>query len=150
MRIAFGCDHAATDMKYDLMKHAESLGHTVIDCGVKPGEQGDYPVYAARTAKKVQSGECDRGIVVCGTGLGVSITCNKLHGIRCALLSDCFSAKMSRAHNDANMAAFGARVTGIELAKMMLEFFLDTEFEGGRHQRRVDLINKADAGEPLE
>lgn len=150
MRIAFGCDHAATEMKNDLMAHAQALGHTVFDCGVAPGEKGDYPEYAAKTAKKVQSGECERGIVVCGTGIGVAITCNKFHGIRCAQLSDCFSAKMSRAHNDANMAAFGARVIGIELAKMMLEFFLDTPFEGGRHARRVDLIMKADAGESIE
>lgn len=150
MHIAFGCDHAATEMKHELIAYAESLGHTVIDCGVNTGEAGDYPVYAARTAKKVQTGECDRGVVLCGTGLGVSITCNKYKGIRCALLSDCFSARMSRAHNDANMAAFGARVIGIELAKMMLSFFLDTPFEGGRHQRRVDLINGADAGEPIE
>ena len=150
MRIAFGCDHAATDLKYELIAHAESLGHVCVDCGVMPGEAGDYPVYAARTAQKVQSGDCERGVVVCGTGIGVSITCNKLHGIRCALLSDCFSAKMSRAHNDANMAAFGARVIGPELAKMMLEYFLDTPFEGGRHQRRVDLIMQADRGESLE
>lgn len=89
-------------------------------------------------------------MVICGTGIGVSLTCNKFAGIRCALLSDCYSAKMSRAHNDANMCAFGARVMGVEVAKMMLELFLSTEFEGGRHARRVDLITRVESGEPLE
>lgn len=149
MRIAFGCDEAASELKEILMAHATALGHTCEDVGVFEGEINDYPIYAVRAAEQVSSGKCDRGVVVCGTGIGVSLAANKVKGIRCALLSDCFSAKMCRAHNDANMAAFGARVIGPELAKMMLEFFLGTEFDGGRHQRRVDLITKAEAGESL-
>lgn len=150
MRIAFACDHTAVEMKTALLEHAQSLGHEIVDCGVNAGESGDYPVYAARAAHKVATGACERGVVVCGTGIGVSITCNKFDGIRCALLSDCYSARMTRAHNDANMAAFGARVVGIELAKMMLEFFLQTPFEGGRHARRIEQIASAEAGKPLE
>lgn len=150
MRISFGCDEAAANLKRALMAHAEALGHTCVDCGVFPGEPNDYPIYAVRAAKKVTAGECDRAVVVCGTGIGVSIACNKLPGIRCALLSDCYSARMTRAHNDANVAAFGARVTGEELAKMMLGFFLDTPYDGGRHQRRLDQIARVGAGEALE
>lgn len=150
MRIAFGCDHAAVELKEALMEHARALGHEAEDCGAHAGEAGDYPIYAVRAARRVQAGQCERGVVVCGTGIGVALACNKLPGIRCAQLADCFSAKMSRAHNDANMAAFGARVIGVELAKMMLEFFLGTDFEGGRHARRVGLIGRVEAGEPLE
>lgn len=150
MRIAFGCDQAALELKRILMEHAVSLGHECEDCGVLEGEINDYPVFAARAAHRVTSGACERGIVLCGTGIGVSITCNKVAGIRCALLSDCYSAMMARAHNDANMAAFGARVLGPELAKMAMEFFLNTPFEGGRHQRRVDQIGRVGAGEAIE
>lgn len=149
MHIAFGCDQAASELKKILMEHAESLGHTCEDCGIFDGEINDYPIYAERAARKVLSGECARGIVVCGTGIGVSIACNKITGIRCALLSDAYSAMMSRAHNDANMAAFGARVMGPELAKLSMAFFLDTPFEGGRHQRRLDEIGRLGAGETL-
>lgn len=150
MRISFGCDEPALGLKQELMDHAAALGHTCVDCGIFDGELNDYPIYAARAAAKVQSGECDRGVVVCGTGIGISMAANKMKGIRCALLSDCYSAKMTRAHNDANMAAFGARVMGAELAKQMLELFLDTPFEGGRHQRRVEEIAKLETGEALE
>ena len=150
MRLSFGCDEAACEMKRILMEHAAAQGHECVDCGVGAGEINDYPIYAARAAIHVQSGDCQRGIVVCGTGIGVSIVSNKLPGIRCAHLTDCYSAVMCRAHNDANMAAFGARVTGPELAKMMLDHFLNTPYEGGRHQRRVDAMRKLEAGEPIE
>lgn len=150
MNIAFGCDSAATELKKSLMEHAQSLGHTCQDMGIFDGEENDYPIYAARTAKAVQSARCERGVVVCGTGIGVSVTANKFKGIRCALLSDCYSARMCRAHNDANMAAFGTRVIGPELAKLMLETFLNTPFDGGRHQRRVEEIARAESGGALE
>lgn len=150
MNIAFGCDSAATELKKSLMERAQSLGHTCRDVGIHEGEENDYPIYAARAAKAVQSGLCERGVVICGTGIGVSLTANKFKGIRCALLSDCYSARMSRAHNDANMAAFGARVIGPELAWEMLEAFLSTPFDGGRHLRRVEEITRAENGEPLE
>lgn len=149
MKLAFGCDHAAIELKYTLIEHARMLGHAVVDCGVERGGKGDYPLLAEKTAQEVQSGACDLGIVLCGTGIGVSIACNKVPGIRCALLSDCYSAKMSRAHNNANMAAFGARVIGDELAKAMLTIFLQTPFEGGRHQRRVDMITAIEAGDAI-
>lgn len=150
MRIAFGGDHTATEMKELLGEHARSLGHEVVDLGVMPGERGDYPVYAARVAHEVVSGACERGVVICGTGIGVSIAANKVRGIRCALLSDCYSARMTRAHNDANVAAFGARVIGPEPAKMMLEIFLSTDFEGGRHARRVGQLQALGMGERVE
>ncbi len=150
MRIVFGGDSAAAQLKAELIAHAEALGHTCHDSGMLSGEPNDYPLFAARAARLVQEGAYDRGVVVCGTGIGVSITANKFAGIRCALCGDCYSAKMTRAHNDANMLALGARVIGPELAKMILEFFLDTPFEGGRHQRRVDMIASTEQGNPLE
>lgn len=150
MQIAFGCDGSGVELKKALIAHAESLGHTAVDCGLFPDEVNDYPIYAIRAARKVQSGECQLGVVICGTGIGASIACNKVRGIRCALLSDCYSAKMTRAHNDANVAAFGARVMGIEHAKMMLEFFLATPFEGGRHARRIAQIADTENGKLIE
>ncbi len=149
MRISFGCDGCATALKNELMAYAESFGHTCVDVGVHDGEPNDYPLYAERAARKVAASECDRGVVICGTGVGVSLAANKVRGIRCALCGDCFTAKMTRAHNDANMLALGARVIGPELAKMILEFFLTTPFDGGRHQRRVDMITAIESGETL-
>lgn len=148
MHIAFACDHAATELKHSLMDHARALGHTVDDCGVQHGAKGDYPLLGAMAARKVASGACDCGVVLCGTGIGISIACNKVPGIRCALLSDCYSARMSRAHNDANMAAFGGRVTGDALAREMLTIFLSTAFEGERHARRVGQIADIERGAP--
>lgn len=150
MHISFGCDSAGISLKMELMKLAESLGHTCHDCGPQEGEPNDYPIYAARAARLVQSGECTFGVVLCGTGVGVSLVCNKMKGIRCALCGDCYTAKMTRAHNDANMIAIGARVVGTELAKMILEHFLQTDFEDGRHRRRVDMIQRIENSEPLE
>lgn len=142
MRIAFGCDTAGSALKEALMEHAASLGHAPEDCGMFREEPNDYPLYAIRAAELVQAGECARAVVICGTGVGVSITANKMKGIRCALCGDPYTAKMTRAHNDANALALGARVVGVELAKMILDFFLETEYEGGRHQRRVDMISR--------
>ena len=150
MHIAVGCDNAASELKRELMELAQSLGHVCHDCGIGEGEANDYPLYAARAARMVQSGQCERGVVVCGTGVGMSLACNKMKGIRCALCSDCYTARMARAHNDANMIAMGARVMGPELAKTILETFLSASFEGGRHQRRLALIERLEAGEALE
>ena len=111
-----------------------------MDFGTDSTKSCHYPIYGARAAKAVVSGECDRGIVICGTGIGMSIAVNKVKGIRCALCSDPYSAKMTRAHNDSNMLAIGARVIGVELAKTIVEVWLDTSFEGGRHQKRIDMI----------
>ena len=139
--IALACDHGAFDLKHAIMKHLDEKGLAYKDFGCYDKTSCDYPDFAGPAAKAVASGECDRGIVVCTTGIGVSITANKIRGIRCALLSDRFSAEMCRAHNNANMCALGGRVTGPELAKRMVDLFLTTEFLGGRHADRVNMIS---------
>ena len=141
MKIALACDHGAYDLKETIKAHLTEKGYEVKDFGCFDKTSCDYPDFAGPAAKAVASGECDRGIVVCTTGIGVSITANKVKGIRCALLSDCFSAEMCRAHNNANMCALGGRVTGPELAKRMVDLFLTTEFLGGRHADRVNMIS---------
>lgn len=148
--IAIACDHAALEMKQLVMKHLEERGLTYKDFGTYTAESCSYPVFGARAAKAVASGECDRGILICGTGIGISLAANKVKGIRCAVCSEPFSAKMSRAHNNANMLAFGARVVGQELAMMIVDAWLDTPFEGGRHQARVDMIMAVENGEEIE
>lgn len=148
--IAIACDHAALEMKQLVMKHLEERGLTYKDFGTYTSDSCHYPVFGARAAKAVASGECDRGILICGTGVGISLAANKVKGIRCVVCSEPFSAKMSRAHNNANMLAFGARVVGQELALMIVDTWLDTPFEGGRHQERVDLITALEKGEEIE
>ena len=141
MKIAIGCDHTAIPFKKELIALMTELGHTVTDCGCFEGaEAADYPDIAVVTCKKVLSGECDRGVLICGTGIGMSMAANKMDGIRAALCGDYYSAKYTRLHNDANVICFGARVIGVELAKELLTVFLESEFEGGRHQRRIDKI----------
>ncbi len=148
--IAIACDHAALEMKKKIEALLKERGLEYKDFGTYTTDSCHYPVFGARAARAVASGECDRGIVICGTGIGISLAANKVKGIRCALCSDPYSAKMTRAHNDANMLALGARVIGIEVAKMIVETFLDTPFEGGRHQTRVDLITAIENGEDVE
>ncbi len=148
--IAIACDHAALELKHEIIRLLEEKGLTYRDFGTDTPDSCHYPIYGARAAKAVASGECDRGIVICGTGIGMSLAANKVKGIRCALCSDPYSATMTRKHNDANMLALGARVIGVELAKMIVEAFLDTAFEGGRHQTRIDMITKLENGEELE
>ena len=150
MKLAFGCDNCAQALKKELMELAAQLGHECIDCGAVEGEPTHDPIFSARAAKMVARGEADRGVVVCGTGVGVSLAANKVRGIRCALCGDCYTAKYTRLHNDSNMLALGARVIGPELAKMILEIFLSTEFEGGRHKTRVDMISALERGEEIE
>lgn len=140
MRIGIGNDHSALELKAEIIALLEARGHEVADYGTNSPESCDYPVYGELVAKAVAAGEVEKGILICGTGLGISLAANKVKGIRAAVCSDPFTAKMSRAHNDCNILAFGARVVGAELAKMIVEVWLDTEFEGGRHQRRVDMI----------
>ena len=140
MKIGIGNDHTALDMKAEIIKLLEGRGHEVIDYGTYTSESCDYPVYGEMVGRAVVSGEVDRGILICGTGLGISLAANKVKGVRAAVCSEPFTAKMSRLHNDCNILAFGARVIGLEMAKMIVETWLDTEFEGGRHQRRVDMI----------
>lgn len=150
MKIAVGCDNAAAALKVELVRFAESFGHTCVDCGVFEGEPNDYPIYAARAARLVRDGKCERGLVLCGTGVGTSLAANKIRGIRCALCGDCYTAMMSRAHNDANMLSLGARVLGVELAKEILRIWLETGFDGGRHARRVAMFQKLEGDEPIE
>ncbi|MEA4965973.1 MAG: ribose 5-phosphate isomerase B [Oscillospiraceae bacterium] len=136
--IALACDHGAYDLKEALKKLLEKKGLSYQDFGTYSMESCDYPDFAGLAARAVASGECDRGIVCCTTGIGVSITANKVRGIRCALVSDLMSARLTRQHNDANMLAMGAGVVGEKLALEIAEVWLDTPFEGGRHARRVE------------
>ena len=139
--IALACDHGAFDLKHAIMKHLDEKGIAYKDFGCYDKTSCDYPDFAGPAAKAVASGECDRGIVVCTTGIGVSITANKVRGIRCALLSDVMSARLTREHNDTNMMAIGAGVTGEMLALEIVDTWLGTEFSHAeRHQRRIDKV----------
>ena len=140
MKIALGCDHGGYALKEQIKGWLAELGHTCEDFGCHSTDSCDYHVFGGAAAKAVAAGECDKGILVCTTGIGISIAANKVMGIRCAYCADCLQAKMTRQHNDANMMAIGAGFTGPNMAKSMVEAFLTTEFEGGRHQRRVDGI----------
>ena len=143
MKIAIGCDHVGYELKKRVIDHLTEKGHEVVDFGTDSTERTDYPIYGEKAANAVASGECDRGIVICGTGIGISITANKIKGIRAALCSDCYSAEATRLHNDANVLALGGRVIGIELAKKIVDTFLDTEFSGGeRHVRRISMMEE--------
>ena len=139
MNIAIGCDHGALELKNILAAHLQQQGHTVKDFGTHTLDSCDYPDFAAPAAKAVASGECEKGIVLCTTGIGVSIVCNKVKGIRCALLSDTTSARMTREHNDTNMMALGAGIVPQALALEIVDTWLGTEFSHNeRHQRRID------------
>ena len=141
MKVAFGCDHAAIDLKNVLMEHLKEKGYECVDYGAQdPNVKVDYPVSGLQVAEAVASGEVDRGVLVCGTGIGISLAANKVPGIRAAVCSEPYSAKLTVQHNNANIIAMGARVVGDELAKMIVDAFFDAEFEGGRHARRVDMI----------
>lgn len=138
--IALACDHAALEMKREIIGLLDDMGLAYKDFGTYEAVSCHYPLYGERAARAVASGECDRGILICGTGIGISMAANKVKGIRAACCSDCFSAKYTRLHNNANVLCFGGRVVGAGLACMMVDAFLETGFEGGRHQRRVDKI----------
>ena len=139
MKLAIACDHGALELKNAVKAHLEQKGYEVVDFGTHTAASCDYPEFAGAAAKAVASGECERGIVMCTTGIGVSITANKVKGIRCALLSDVLSAKMTRLHNDTNMMAMGAGIIGQNLAMEIVDTWLGTEFSGEeRHQRRID------------
>ena len=141
MKISIGCDHGALALKNKLVAHLNSKGHEVLDFGTHTAASCDYPEFAAAAARAVASGECEKGIVLCTTGIGVSISANKIDGIRCALLSDVWSAKMTRLHNDTNMMALGAGVVGENLALEISDTWLTSEFSGDeRHQRRIDKV----------
>ena len=141
MKIAIGCDHGALDLKNKLVARLEAQGHQVSDFGTYTKDSCDYPEFAAKAAQAVADGTCEKGIVLCTTGIGVSITANKIKGIRCALLSDLMSARMTREHNDTNVMALGAAVVGEMLAFEIVDTWLGTEFSHNeRHQRRIDKV----------
>lgn len=142
MKIGFGCDHTAIELKKALMEHLSTKGHECFDYGAKdPEEKVDYPVPGRTVAEAVIKGEVDKGVIICGTGVGISLAANKVPGIRAAVCSEPYTARLTVQHNDANMIAMGARVVGTELAKMIVDEFFGAEFEGGRHARRVQLIS---------
>lgn len=143
--IALACDHGAYDLKEAVKAHLAEKGLQVKDFGTYSTDSCDYPDFAAAAAKAVAAGECEKGVVLCTTGIGVSIVANKVKGIRCALCTDTLSAEMTRRHNDTNVLAMGAGVVGKNLALAILDKWLETEFEGGRHQRRVDKITALEA-----
>ena len=140
MKIGIGNDHSALELKAEIVEFLKEKGQEVVDYGTYTAESCDYPAYGEAVGRAVASGEVEQGILICGTGLGISLAANKVKGVRAAVCSEPYTAKMARAHNNCNILAFGARVVGAELAKMIVETWLNTEFEGGRHQRRVDMI----------
>ncbi len=141
MKIALACDHGGLNLKYEIIKELKAQGHEVVDFGTNSTDSCDYPDFALPAAEAVASGKCEKGIVVCSTGIGVSIVANKVPGIRCAHCHDSYCAEFTRLHNDANVLALGEKVIGAGYALKIVNTFLNTEFEGGRHQRRVDKKN---------
>lgn len=140
MKIAIAADHGGFELKDSMVEYIKSLGNEVMDLGTNSADSVDYPDYAKKVCEEIQQGNSDLGILICGTGIGMSLAANKFEGIRAACVSDVYSAKMSRNHNNANVLCIGARVIGDEVAKLIIKTFLEKEFEAGRHQRRVDKI----------
>lgn len=149
MKIAIGCDHVGLILKPEIIRHLQEKGIEVIDKGTNSPERTDYPRYAKPVADAVASHEVDLGILICGSGIGISIAANKVAGIRAVVCSEPYSAKLSRQHNNTNILAFGSRVVGSELAKMIVDQWLEASFEGERHQRRVDQISTIEHGGSL-
>ena len=145
MKLMIGSDHGGFELKEEVKKYLESLGHEVVDVGTYTPDSCDYPDIAKAGCEKITSGECERGILICGTGIGISMAANKIRGIRAACCSDTYSARYTRLHNDANVLCFGGRVVGGGLACELVDAYLSVEFEGGRHQRRVDKIMTLEA-----
>ncbi|MFA9465242.1 MAG: ribose 5-phosphate isomerase B [Velocimicrobium sp.] len=142
MKIAIGNDHVAVEMKQQITQHLQEKGIDVINFGTDSNERCDYPVYGEAVANAVAKGEVDCGILICGTGVGISLSANKVKGVRAIVCSEPYSARLSKQHNNTNILAFGARVIGIELAKMIVDEWLTAKFEGGRHQNRIDMITE--------
>ncbi|EHD7746610.1 TPA: ribose 5-phosphate isomerase B [Listeria monocytogenes] len=140
MKIAIGNDHVGIELKPVIVAYLQDLGHDVDDFGAFSNERTDYPEYGKKVAESVVAGKSDLGILICGSGVGISIAANKVNGIRAVVCSEPYSAKLSREHNNTNILAFGSRVVGAELAKMIVQNWLDAEFEGGRHAKRVEMI----------
>lgn len=150
MKIVIGSDHAGLPLKTEIIAYLEELGHAPLDVGTNSFASADYPIFGARVGRAVSTSEGDLGIAICGSGIGISIAANKIRGVRCAACSEPYSARMARLHNNANVVAFGARVVGIDLAKMIVDESLTTQFDGGRHAPRVQELEQLDAGAPIE
>ncbi len=146
MKIAVGSDHAAYPFKLELIEYVKELGHDVTDLGTRSAERTDYPIYGEKVARAVVSGEYERGLAFCGTGVGISISANKVPGARAVVCSEPYSAMLSREHNNTNILSLGSRVVGIELAKMIIKIWLETGYDAGRHQRRLDMISTLEEG----
>lgn len=140
MKIGIGNDHVALELKKEIIGYLKELGHEAVNFGTDSPESADYPVYGKAVAQAITNGEVDCGILICGTGVGISLAANKVPGIRAVVCSEPYTAKLSKEHNNTNILAFGARVVGSELAKMIVREWLMAEFEGGRHQKRIDML----------
>lgn len=145
MKIGIGCDHVGYELKGKVTEHLRELGYEVVDFGTNSSERTDYPIYGEAVARAVVSGACEKGILICGTGVGISLAANKVHGIRAVVCSEPYSALLSRRHNDTNILAFGAKVVGADLALMIVDAWLSGVYEGGRHAKRVQMIADIEA-----
>jgi len=142
MKLAIGSDHVGWELKQEISEYVQSLGHETVDFGAYSSERTDYPKYGKKVAEEVASGQFDGGILICGTGVGISISANKVKGIRAVVCSEPYTAKLSKQHNNTNIVAFGSRVVGVDLAKMIVKEWLEASYEGGRHAKRVDMIGE--------
>jgi ribose 5-phosphate isomerase B len=142
MKLAIGSDHVGFELKPVIIEYLEELGHKVTDFGPYSSERTDYPIYGKKVAEEVAAGNFDCGILICGTGVGISISANKVKSIRAVVCSEPYSARLSKEHNNTNILAFGSRVVGSELAKMIVKEWLDAKFEGGRHSKRIEMLNR--------
>lgn len=145
MKIAIGCDHVGYELKNKVIEHLNEKGYEIEDFGTDSAERTDYPIYGEAVAHAVADNECDKGILICGTGVGISLAANKVKGIRAVVCSEPYSALLSRQHNDTNILAFGARVVGLDLALMIVDVWLSGEYEGGRHAKRVEMIKEIES-----
>ena len=150
MKIGIGNDHAGVEMKNVIKEYLESKGHEVVNYGTDSTESYSYAIPGYRVGKAVASGEVECAVLICGTGIGISLAANKVHGVRAAACSEPFSARMTKRHNNANIICFGARVVGMDMAKMIVDEWLNAEFEGGRHQQRVDMIMEIEQTQNLK
>jgi len=150
MKIGIGNDHAGVEMKNQISAYLESKGYEVVNFGTDSTERTDYPIYGAKVGKAVASKQVDLGIVICGTGVGISLAANKINGVRACVCSEPYTAQLSRRHNNTNVLAFGSRVVGIELAKMIVDEWLNASFEGGRHAERVAMLAKLEKDQSLD
>ena len=149
-KLAIGNDHVAVEMKKEIIAYLEAKGYEMVDVGTQNTDRFNYPISGYKVARLVADGAVDGGILICGTGVGICLSANKVNGIRCVVCSDPYTAKLSKQHNNTNIVAFGARVIGIETAKMIVDEWLGAEFEGGRHQTRVDMIMEIEQTQALK